>query len=332
VTVRRRIGWVFVAFGAVMTVLALGVSPVNAEAPSKAGWWFELQGALPAAVPSPPVVPKDGFFVQQTPQGPSAYGAVHYDAKDIQSATLTLAAAQGSTTTLGAPLQACATSSPWETPSPQPGRWSEAPKYTSQCTPGAVSSDGKYVAFLFDSSFVKDGAIDVAIVPKDGAPPFAIAFDHPADDSLVIKAGSSTTKFSPPTTTPAVAGGATSAGATVASPSAAVAARPVTPVAPAAPAAPSTAGASPPAVARTALNLVGFGDPDRGARMAALTGASAIVIGWWLLSTRAVRMPQLLGAMAGGAGASAPAPEPVTRVGGVGRFAKTRTDNARRLR
>jgi hypothetical protein len=85
---------------------------------------------------------------------------------------------------------------------------------------------------------------------------------------------------------------------------------------------------------------VGLGDPDRGARAAALGGASAIVIGWWLLSTRAVRMPQLLGALAGagGAGGAAgtaddePRSDPKTRIGGVGRFAKTRTSNANRLR
>jgi hypothetical protein len=74
------------------------------------------------------------------------------------------------------------------------------------------------------------------------------------------------------------------------------------------------------------LKLAGFGDPDRGERAFALGGASAIVIGWWLTATRTAPAPRLLGALAG----SGPAPEdgarraPAPRVGGIGRFSRTR--------
>jgi len=101
---------------------------------------------------------------------------------------LTLAAAQGSTTSLGAPLQGCATSASWQQPATAPGNWEDAPKYGSPCSPGRISADGKFVAFAFDASFFKNGALDVAIVPIDGASPFAIAFDKPAANSLVIQA------------------------------------------------------------------------------------------------------------------------------------------------
>jgi hypothetical protein len=83
-------------------------------------------------------------------------------------------------------------------------------------------------------------------------------------------------------------------------------------------------------VANAVLNVAGLGDPDRGERAVALAGASAIVVGWWLLSTRAVRMPRLLGAMAGGGSEVAAAPK--LHIAGVGRFARGRTSPARHLR
>jgi hypothetical protein len=99
--------------------------------------------------------------------------------------------------------------------------------------------------------------------------------------------------------------------------------------APTAPAARDDAGRS--ALANDVVAAVGFGDPDRGARAAALGGASLIVVGWWLLTSQPMRMPRLLGAMAGPASGASPA-EPQERVGGVGRFARYREGTASRLR
>jgi hypothetical protein len=332
-TVRRRAGVALVALGTIAVALALSASPVNADAPEQTGWWFELQTkTLPVPLPSPPVVPAGGLFVQQGPQGPTAYGALRYRALDAASAILTLAAAQGSTTSLGTPLEACPTSSAWQQPASEPGNWEDAPKYGSVCTPGRISSDGKFVAFAFDSSFFKGGTLDVAIVPIEGASPFAIAFDKPAGDSLAVEVAR------PPVTTPTTVLSAPSTGGSSTSAGSFPKAS-VTPAAPATPAAPVTTSDSRPSIANTALNIVGLGDPDRGERAAALGGASAIVIGWWLLSTQAVPMPKLLGGM-NASGAAAPvdggdddgAKKAPSRVGGVGRFSRTRDHNALKLR
>jgi hypothetical protein len=320
-----------IALGTILLTLGLSASPVHGQAPDQVGWWFELKTrALPVA-PVVPVVPDGGMLVQQAPNSsPSAFGAVRYRTPSAASATLTLAAAQGSTTTLGAPLQACATSSAWVPPLPAPGYWEDAPKYGKSCSPGAVSSDGKFVAFIFGPEFLSKGALDVAIVPKDGATPFSIAFDKPAADSLVVKlapAGTPTTVAHPVTT---IAGGVSGGGGgggkapTVGSPS--VVAPSGTPT--------TTAPASDnrPSVADSVLKVAGLGDPDRGERAVALSGASALVVGWWLLSTRATRMPHLLGALAGGGAAADVVPDTKTRIGGVGRFARKRTTNPSALR
>jgi hypothetical protein len=334
VILRRLAGAMSIAVG--MSALGLGLfaSPVQAEAPSQTGWWFQLQTkTIPAPLPSLPTVPAGGIYVQQGASGPSAYGAVRYAVSGASTATLTLAAAAGSTTSLGAPLQACATSASWKPPTAEPGNWEDRPAFDKPCTPGKISSDGKVVAFFLDAPYFRGGAIDVAIVPVDGAPPFAIAFDKPADDSLTIvpAAGQSSATANPI----APAAGNTSAVIPSGgrSPSA-----PITPVVkPATPAAPAASAAAPDRsnLATSVLNVAGLGDPDRGERAAALAGASAIVVGWWLLSTRTVRAPALLGALAGGGASAVDAPAGPARttfLGGVGRFAKERDTASRSLR
>jgi hypothetical protein len=285
--------------------------------------------AGPLAVPVPvPVVPDGGLFVQQGATGPLAYGAVRYRVADGASSALTLTAAPGSVA-LTASMQACRTTAPWQATSGGPGGWDQRPSFGNPCAPGLVSSDGAAVAFNLNASFVSGGTLDVAIVPLAAATPFAVAFNRPADDSLESAGGRKSVSPPLPTvpTVPSAGsspGGATSSGVAVAP------AKPI--VAPAAAAAaPASDGGS--AVADNVLNVVGLGDPDRGARAAALGGASLIVVGWWLLSTQSVRVPRLLGGVGTGAAAAADAvPDKPTRVGGVGRFARTRVTNALKLR
>jgi hypothetical protein len=324
-TRRRRIGAALIVLGAITLAFGLTASPVSADAPEQTGWWFELQTkTLPVPLPAPPVVPDGGIFVQQGPQGPTAYGALKYRTAAAASATLTLTAAPGSTTSLGAPLQACATSASWQRPTSAPGNWEDAPKYGNPCTPGRISSDGTVVAFAFNSAFIENGVLDVAIVPIDGSSPFAIAFDKPAANSLAVVPA-----LQPPTTTPTTRPVATAPSAGESNVAAAA------PAAPAAPtpttSAPAAAGPSP--IANNVLKLAGLGDPDRGARAAALGGASVIVVGWWLLSTQSVRVPRLLGGMGGAvAGGDDTAPEKTERMGGVARFARKRDRNSVALR
>jgi hypothetical protein len=328
---RSRVGPLLVGLGTVALVLALSAVPVQAQAPDQVGWWFELATG-PLALPVPiPVVPDGGLLVQEGPAGPTAYGALRYRAV-AGSSTLELGVAAGSTTQT-ASLQACKTTSTW-TPTSGPGAWTARPSFGAPCAPGIISSDAKFVAFNLDATFLAAGVLDVAIVPIDGATPFSVTFDAPPADSLVANASGGSpppTAPSPGVTTPATIAG--SPGGPVAnlprpgaaSPAGAPAAAPAV-----APAASSDTGSG---VANRVLKIAGLGDPDRGARAFALGGASAIVIGWWLTATRAAPAPRLLGALAGG-GASADTNDrgPAPRVGGIGRFARTRAANPRGLR
>ncbi|MEY2450040.1 MAG: hypothetical protein QOH79_3516, partial [Acidimicrobiaceae bacterium] len=265
-TFRRRVGAVSVAVGAIALVLGLTVSPAHATPPEKVGWWFRpLTGPLALPVPVP-VVPDGGLFVQQgATTEPLAFGAVRYRVPDGSSNALTLTAAPGSVA-LAASMQACKTSTTWEATSPGPGSWDAHPSFGNPCAPGLVASDGSAVAFNLNASFVTAGALDVAIVPLSAAAPFAVAFNPPADDALQSSGGKAST--SPPLPTPTtVAGSTTPSGGS----SGGIA---VTPVA----GATGTAAAVTPVsssrapVADSVLGVVGLGDPDRGARAAALGG------------------------------------------------------------
>ncbi|MEY2423134.1 MAG: hypothetical protein QOI95_3201 [Acidimicrobiaceae bacterium] len=331
-TRRRRLGSMSVLLGTVALVLGLTVSPAHAQAPEQTGWWFQaLTGPLALPVPIP-VVPDGGLFVQQgATTDPLAFGAVQYRVADGASSSLTLTAAPGSVA-LSASMQACKITSSWAATGGA-GSWDARPSYGNPCAPGLVAADGSAVAFSLNASFVSNGTLDVAIVPLTSATPFAVAFEPPADDSLESAGGKQSTSPPLPTIAPTVpsAGGSPSGGS---SGVAAGPARPVTAPAAAAPAA--STGRS--AVADNVLNVVGLGDPDRGARAAALGGASLLVVGWWLLSTQSVRVPRLLGGVGtAGAGAAAAAadeapPDKTSRIGGVGRFARTRGGNALKLR
>jgi hypothetical protein len=286
-----------------------------------------------------PTVPEGGLYVQQGATGPVAYGALRYRVTDGSSAILTLTTAPGSVA-LAASMQACKTSSSWTAPSPAPGPWEQRPTFGVPCSPGIASSDGAAVAFNLSASFVADGVLDVAIVPLSAATPFAVAFQPPGADALASNGGRPSVSPTLPTPTTVasspLAGSSSPSGAPpIAAPSRSPVAGGTTasPTAPAPspilPAARDDAGRS--ALANDVIAAVGFGDPDRGARAAALGGASLIVVGWWLLTSQPTRMPRLLGAMAGATADGQPA-GPALRVGGVGRFARAREGTATRLR
>jgi len=318
------------AAGALVLVLSTTALPAHGQAPDDVGWWFELKSnAVPVAPPAPPNVPDGGLYVQEDPDGPAAIGAIRANVEGSTGATLTLQAAQGSTTTLGAPVQACATTSPWQPPLPAPGYWEERPEAGKPCVPGTVSTDGAYVAFHFSGEFTSAGVLDVVLVPADGATPFAIAFDKPAPDSLKVETAPSTdsgSAYAPPPETSDVP---SDASATLASPPFTVAS-PVSPSTPATTAVPAVS--QPVAVAPSIVHAVG-GDADRGERVLSLTGASLLLVGWWLLSSRRTRLPRRIGSLAGGttAGAAA-APAASARTVGIGRFARPRDGTASALR
>jgi hypothetical protein len=323
---RRIVGGVAAIAGALGLVLSTTAAPAHGQAPDDVGWWFALKShAVPVAPPAPPNVPDGGLYVQEDPDGPAAVGALRANVDGASSVTLTLAAAQGSTTTLGAPVQACSTMTPWQPPLPAPGYWEERPEATTSCVPGTVSTDGAYVAFHFGGTFLSSGVLDVVIVPAAGATPFAIAFDKPAPDSLTVQAAPATDTsgaYEPP------ASDAPSVGsATLASPPFTVAGS-TSPASPASPATPAVPGASAPVAAVASPVRALGGDADRGERVLAFGGASLLLVGWWLLSTRRTRPPRRVGALAGGS----VAPVEAVRTVGIGRFARPREGTASALR
>lgn len=310
--------------GALALIAAFSGTPALALAPAKTGWWFQLKtNSLPIPV-AVPTVPDGGLFVQQGPNGPMAYGALSYAAGAGESASLTLTAATGSTT-LQSSIQACPITGQWSEPSPSPGAWESKPGYGLPCTFGRVSSDGKYLAFFFDAQFLKAGVLDVAIVPVATATPFAVAFDKPAADSLKVTGAPPPTFPRPAITSPPqrpaagpVPGGTGAVPAPVRSgPAPQVSAPPVTTT----PATELRNTASP------VLSAIGLGDPDRLQRALALGGTAAIVIGWWLATSRLAPAPRPLGALA-----TRPASDDSERRGGIGRFVRVRSGPPRRLR
>ncbi|MEN3272658.1 MAG: hypothetical protein V7636_1419 [Actinomycetota bacterium] len=318
------LGVVAAAAGALAVVLSTTTLPAHGQAPDDVGWWFALKShAVPVAPPAPPNVPAGGLYVQQDPDGPAAVGAIRANVEGSTGVTLTLQAAQGSTTTLGAPVQACATTSPWQPELPAPGYWEDRPEPTKSCVPGTVSTDGAYVAFHLGSAFLSSGVLDVVLLPEDGAAPFAIAFDPPAPDSLKVETAPSTddgSAYSPP---PESSDVPSDASATLASPPFTVAGP--TSASPATTAVPAVD--QPVAVAPSLLDAVG-GDADRGERVLSLTGASLLLVGWWLLSTRRTRGPRRVG----GLSAEAAVPVAAVRTVGIGRFARPREGTASALR
>jgi hypothetical protein len=345
---RRALGAGLLVLGVLNIGLVLSASAAQAQAPDRVGWWFQLQTAgLPAPLPVP-TVPDGGLFVQQGPTEPLAYGALHFSPAPSGSSLVELTAAAGSTT-IGSAVEACVVTKGWTKPAAAPGAWDARPTFDSPCTRGRISTDGAVVVFFLDQQFVKGGAIDVAIVPVSGATPFSIAFAKPGDHALtaapaapsVGAPGSAPTIPRPSVTSPSssAAGGGAGVVASGRTPSAAPVAGASTPQA--APAAVETAPV--PEVATglpdDVLRAAGFGDPDRGARAMALLGASAIIIGWWLIATQPTRLPRLVGALAGGRGRSidtASEQKASSRVwnhaGGVGRFARPRGERPRSLR
>lgn len=320
---RRVLGAVAAAAGALVLVLSTTAVPAHGQAPDDVGWWFALKShAVPVAPPAPPNVPDGGLYIQQDPDGPAAVGAIRAAIEGSTGATLTLAAAQGSTTTLGAPVQACATTTAWQPALPAPGYWEDRPEPAKPCVPGTVSTDGKYVAFHFGNAFLSSGVLDVVLLPADGATPFAIAFDPPAPDSLKVETAPSTdagSAYSPPPESSDVPSDASSS---LASPPFTVAA-PTSPSSPATTAVPAVS--QPVAVAPSVVRALG--DADRGERVLSLTGASLLLVGWWLLSSRRTRAPRRVGAL-GGEGVVAVE----TRTLGIGRFARPREGTANALR
>lgn len=173
------------------SVLLLGGGPVQADAPSQAGWWTATNPGAGFGIPSPPPppdVPPDGLLVEGGQRSPTAYAAVVYDVPEgaaVGNLTITVATEGGQPdATPATNLQVCPLQSAAISPE-QGGPMSDAPAYsTSHClTSGASSSDGSYSFKV--SALVTDRALAVAILPT--TPTDRVVFAPPGADSLQIQ-------------------------------------------------------------------------------------------------------------------------------------------------
>jgi hypothetical protein len=336
--------------GGVVSGVATG-APAGAVAPSKVAYWVKggvplptvpaggllvandpTSAALPQAPPLPvtlpvpiPTVPKGLPAIL----GPTAVSALIIDhVTPSADATLTLVVGFGSlapppgTTT----LVACPILSDWTPPAGGVGEMSKAPAADcSSPSTGRVASDMKSISWLLPASFQSSpGTFSIELAPNPtGQPvPFAVPFVPPGPNALLSAAGGPATPAAPTATAPAVS--APLAGpADLSLPASLPAPYVAAPTSRAAPGTPRITLLNP-----AGVRLPGVSD-DRGHRIMAVTALFVLAAGWWWLGSRPVRGPRLLGALANDAGRRAAAG--AARTGGIGRFARVRHLQPRRL-
>lgn len=173
------------------SVLLVGGGPVQADAPSQAGWWTATNAGAGFGIPSPPPppdVPPNGLLVEGGQRSPTAYAAVVYDVPQgavVGKLTMTVATEGGQPdATPATNLQVCPLQSAAISPE-QGGPMSDAPAYsTGHCLTGGASSSGGSYSFNV-SALVTDGALAVAILPT--TPTDRVVFAPPGADSLQIQ-------------------------------------------------------------------------------------------------------------------------------------------------
>jgi hypothetical protein len=150
-------------------------APVTVE-----GWWQTSAAGLPGA--ANPLVPTGGLDVAEGVLGPTALSALRVPVGSGGSVQVTLALA-GTATTPTVALRACLTKTAW-TPVAG-GDLAAAPAV--DCTTSVVGKVAAgTVTWAFGPGFVRDGFLDVALVPADGAQPFSAPFAAPGRTAVAV--------------------------------------------------------------------------------------------------------------------------------------------------
>lgn len=188
---KRLSGLAAGTFALCASVMLVGGGPVQADAPSQAGWWTATNPGAGFGIPSPPPppdVPPNGLLIEGGQSSPTAYAAVVYDVPQgaaVGKLTLTVATQGGQPdATPATNLQACPLQSAAISPE-QGGPMSDAPAYSkSHCLTGGASSSGGSYSFNV-SALVTDGALALAILPT--TPTDRVVFAPPGAESLQIQ-------------------------------------------------------------------------------------------------------------------------------------------------
>ncbi|MFZ6005207.1 MAG: hypothetical protein ACOYXM_14875 [Actinomycetota bacterium] len=347
----RRVGRLLCgSVAALGALVAIGLPALAAPATSidDAGWWWRAkQGQLGAVPAAPPNVEPGQLLVQGAPDGATALAAIRATLSQGQTnpvLTLTVAADgdQGGETAV---VLACQTGSSWSGGDAQV--WDSKPKPDcSVSVQGQRSPDGATWTFPVGALQFNNDVNVILVAGTDPALPagangsvFSLTFEQPTTASIQTTGGSTP----PPTFS---SGGSFSNGSGSSgtfsetgtfAPPVGTGTFAVSPVSPALPEADQGLTATAPVIqARTPAPAV---QPIRALKSdgARAFGALVLVLGaagsWWF-GQQAPPLPRKLGRFASAAGSAAvhestlqPAPE----VGGLGRFARTRTGPPPRL-
>lgn len=164
----------------VATMVAAAGAAVSARVPAHAvgglqtGYWWQAQPAG-APLPAPPTVPANGLWVSGTELNPVAISAIHFDVSPDEAAPLLTAKvanafppaqASSAANALQVIVLACPATPGWAPA--KAGAWTAKPKYDcSGAATGTLSPDGSTLS-LDLGGVVRDGAVDVALVPGTG--------------------------------------------------------------------------------------------------------------------------------------------------------------------
>ena len=184
---------------------SLGVAPAHAAPVVDVAWWTSSQIAgVPVGAAT--IVPPGGLQVATGSSDPVSIGAVRFAAEPGTLNAIRLPVSPGSTVET-ASIVACPATAAWAPT--HGGEFATAP--TWDCTLGQVANAydpaSTTVRWDFDASFIRDGVIDVLLLPNQGSLPFSVTTGPPADDAVLTTvpsgpptsaAPSSTTQPAPP--------------------------------------------------------------------------------------------------------------------------------------
>ncbi|MBV8983040.1 MAG: hypothetical protein JO248_01175 [Acidimicrobiia bacterium] len=168
-----RIAIVAIMVAAAGAVVSARV-PAHAVGGLQTGYWWQAQPAG-APLPAPPTVPANGLWVSGTELNPVAVSAIHFDVSPDEAAPLLTAKVQSTfppaqassaANALQVVVMACPATPGWAPA--KAGAWTAKPKYDcAGAATGTLSPDGSTLS-LDLGGVVRDGAVDVALVPGTG--------------------------------------------------------------------------------------------------------------------------------------------------------------------
>jgi hypothetical protein len=323
--------------------LGSGAAPAGAAGPVRSGWW-NTATVSGTALPST-TSPRD-LHIALSPAGALAFAAVSYRSPAFASAVLTLHVVPSSQVGTPAVLACPTRKDDWASGGDQPSTAAPAYDCAGRSAVGVLGTDSagaSTLSFLLDpSQQLTPGVTSLGLVPASGTA-FSLDLAEPDGASLSIQAPPAAPTPGAATPPPPPAGGGTveTAPPAVAAPAPGALAPgsvPVLPLLGQAPAAPQVAPTASPAQPLLAgppevLPVLARGrtassSTDRRSA-AALLALVILGFGYALVDSRPVP-PRLLGGRAR-AGAGAVTSPPVGAARGIGRFARPRTEPARRL-